>query len=515
MPKIRAAANAAEYEKAVAGMLDALHDPVTYARIGPAQTDPGRRPADGGSTPAGQRTWIHFGLAGSAFASRAGPARVDTATIAMGDGVEAVVRLSEPVSPDTTAPSPSARPDRDYHESRYPSTEFRILAACKIWIVIRDFFAYRDLMDEDWDDVFASFLPKFIAARDAREYNLAVAGMITYISDSNASVESDELSEYFGAAPVGLMLQLIDKKPVIAGVLDPDAKAEVQPGDIVTSVDGEGIIERINREAKYVSSSTQQSLGALVMARLLNGPEGSTAKLTVQDRDGQSRQISLKRTKAYVAMSKTPRSADRIRLLPGNIGYVDLDRLSAEDVDGMFQKLRDTKAIIFDGRGSTHNLGPALARQLSAKTDVAAAIITGPLTLTPDLAINGQLTSTASFFRVEALPPAASAIYKGKTAMLIDERTAGEAEHTGLYLEAANDTAFVGTASAGAEGETGAFVVPGGITVSYSSTDVRHGNAGKLQRLGLPPTENVSPTLAGIRAGRDEVLERAVEYASR
>jgi C-terminal processing protease CtpA/Prc len=33
-----------------------------------------------------------------------------------------------------------------------------------------------------------------------------------------------------------------------------------------------------------------------------------------------------------------------------------------------------------------------------------------------------------------------------------------------------------------------------------------------LQRVGLIPDIEVKPTLAGIRAGRDEVLERAIAY---
>ena len=37
--------------------------------------------------------------------------------------------------------------------------------------------------------------------------------------------------------------------------------------------------------------------------------------------------------------------------------------------------------------------------------------------------------------------------------MLIDERTIGQAEHAGLFLEAANKTAFIGSPSAGADGE--------------------------------------------------------------
>jgi len=511
LPRIRAAENAADYAKALGVMLDALKDPVTIARIGSAHTA-----SDFFSSSAGQRIWIHFGVADSAFASRAGIPRVDTVTIPMGDGVDALVRLSEPVSPGGASPYPSPQPDRAYKESRYPSVEYRILAAFKIWTVFHDFFAYRDLMDEDWDDVFASFLPKFLEAKDAREYNLTVAEMITHVSDSNATVESAELSDYFGEAPVGLRIRLIDKKPVVTEVLDEEAKkAGVRPGDIVTSVDGEDIIQRVNREAKYISASTQQALGDRAMERILNGREGSTATLTIRSEEEQSRTIALKRAAAYRQALERQRSGEAVRTLPGDIGYVDLDRLAAGDVDDVFAKFRDTKAIIFDGRGAAHGLGPALAAHLNTKTDVAAAIVTGPLTLAPDLASSGQLTSTASFFRVEALPGPGNSIYKGKTVMLIDERTRGEAEYTGLYLEAANNTAFLGSASAGAEGEIGSFVAPGGIKITFSSTDVRHGNAGKLQRLGLQPAESVSPTLVGVRAGRDEVLERAIEYVAR
>jgi hypothetical protein len=41
---------------------------------------------------------------------------------------------------------------------------------------------------------------------------------------------------------------------------------------------------------------------------------------------------------------------------------------------------------------------------------------------------------------------------------------------------------------------------------------VRHADGRQLQRIGLIPDVPVVPTLAGIRSGRDEVLERAIQY---
>jgi C-terminal processing protease CtpA/Prc len=505
LPKIRSASNSADYAAALRSMLDALHDPATYVPTGASPRQ------ETGGIP--QRTFVHNGLNSPAFQVQAAGEQPKSITIPMGQDVEAVVRLSEAV---TSPPYPTPQPDRAYAAQRYPSPELRILAGYKIWAVIHYFFAYRDLMDEDWDDLFASFLPKFIAAKTAREYNLTIAELIAYLTDSQAGVDSPELTDYFGAAPVGLKLRLIDKKAVIVGILDKEAEsAEVRVGDIVSELDGLAIADRINKQARYVSASTTPSLARRVMQRVLNGADGSPAALTILDSSGASKPLKLKRSASFLPALAIERTGDVIKTLPGGIGYVDLNRLRLDQVDSTFEKLAGAKAIIFDARGSTRISASAIAAHLNTKPDVAAAIFTGPLALTPDLSVGGQLTSTASFFFVQALPPPATHPYAGQTVMLVDERTIAAAEHIGLFLEAANHTVFIGTNSAGSTGETTSFVVPGGVTITFSSEDVRHGNAGKLQRVGLEPAESVPETISGIRSGRDEVLDHALEYLSR
>ncbi|MBV9938492.1 MAG: hypothetical protein JO150_08315, partial [Acidobacteriaceae bacterium] len=79
----------------------------------------------------------------------------------------------------------------------------------------------------------------------------------------------------------------------------------------------------------------------------------------------------------------------------------------------------------------------------------------------------------------------------------------------------ANRTESIGTPSAGADGDPSSFDVPGGITITFSGHDIRHPNGGALQRLGLQPAVTVTPTVGGIRAGRDEVLEAALQYLSK
>jgi C-terminal processing protease CtpA/Prc len=96
--------------------------------------------------------------------------------------------------------------------------------------------------------------------------------------------------------------------------------------------------------------------------------------------------------------------------------------------------------------------------------------------------------------------------------LLIDERTQSQAEHTGLFFEAANGTKFIGSPTLGANGDVTDLSVPGGIYASFTGQGVWDADGRQLQRVGLKPDIAVRPTLAGIRAGRDEVLEKAIEY---
>ncbi len=513
LPKIRSAQANEEYAAALDSMLAVLHDPGSHI-VRPGNVGPEL----GGAS--GQRIWVHYGfppesgpdsgLFYSAFAYRSSNLPV-VADIPVGGGFRACIRLDEASG---TANALAVKPD-SYPDSRYPSAEYRILAAFKIWGVIHEFFAYRDLMDEDWDDLFASFLPRFIAAKDAREYDLTVADMLTHTFDSHVTVTSDEMSNFFGNANPGVRLRLVEKQPVITEIVDDSVKtAGLHVGDIVAKIDGTPTSVRFNKLQDYISGSTAQRRGYDSIQRVLDGVEGSTVTLLIAGQDGPPREVTVKRATASDISRSTKSIGDVIRTLPDNIGYVDLTRLPDEQVPDIFAKLRGAKAIIFDARGEVTRAKQAIASHLTSADDIAGAIVTGPMALLPDVPTTISLTSTASYFFVEKIPDAREPKYSGKTVMLIDERTIGAAEHLGLWLEAANNTAFIGTASAGAEGEISNFVLPGGITVTFSGRDVRHGNTGKLQRLGLQPTVVAAPTVKGIRQGSDEVLDKAVEYLS-
>jgi hypothetical protein len=182
------------------------------------------------------------------------------------------------------------------------------------------------------------------------------------------------------------------------------------------------------------------------------------------------------------------------------------DRLSTRMVDSMFAALADTRAIIFDVRGYPQGTAWPIAPRLTDRANVPAARFHRMQPMWRDTTEQSVVTF------VQTLPPATGPRYHGLTVMLIDELTISQADHTGLFLRAANGTRFVGSPTTGANGDVTTLVVPGGLRLSFSGQGVEAIDGTQLQRVGLLPDVPVRPTIAGIRAGRDEVLKRALAY---
>jgi C-terminal processing protease CtpA/Prc len=409
-----------------------------------------------------------------------------------------------PVRPDGARAQETPLPTRVYTNSVYPSAEYRLLAAFRLWNIIHYFFPYHKINGDDWDKALAPLIRNVLAAGNQTDYALVLAQTTARIHDSHVSISGRAIGDYYGRACPPLAVRMVEGLPVITQVLDvPETRSlALRPGDIVVSVDGQDALQRMRRFAPYVAASTPQSLDSKLSWLFLQGDPGSTLKLVVRDARNQAREVSLLRDDFWEQF-RHPRTGDVYKILPGNIGYVDLDRLTPNQVDAMFEALKRTKGIVFDMRGYPNGTAWSIAPRLARHK-----IITCARFECPELREGKQ--TWAAF--PQTTTRSESPTYKNPTVMLIDERTISQAEHTGLFLEAANGTQFIGTPTAGANGDVTAFTLPGGFRVSFTGQAPSHADQRLLQRVGLRPDLLVRPTVAGIRAGRDEVLEAATNY---
>ena len=106
--------------------------------------------------------------------------------------------------------------------------------------------------------------------------------------------------------------------------------------------------------------------------------------------------------------------------------------------------------------------------------------------------------------------PSSRAAYPGKVVVLVDEFSQSNAEYTTMAFRASPRAVVVGSTTAGADGNVSSIPLPGGLRTMISGIGVFYPDKRPTQRVGIVPDVVVTPTVAGIRAGRDEVLEAAL-----
>jgi C-terminal processing protease CtpA/Prc len=414
-----------------------------------------------------------------------------------------LLREAWPKSPaGSAAPLPDAvwRPDPSYDGMTEPTAEYRLLGVFKLWNVFHYFFPYLHLTG-DWDAVLPEFIARMEQARDGREYALTLAEMAARANDGHVALSGNPtLDALYGRAPAPVAVRWIEDAWVVTELGEPAKTSGIEIGDVILTLDGEPVAKRDATLRRYYSASTEAGMRRKIADHLLSGEAGTELVLTVRGRGDQVREVRLKR------QPWTPRPAgETVRVLPGNLGYADLTRLTVPEVEGMFERLKGTRAIVLDMRGYPNGTAWPITPYLNTRGATA-----GPLFRRRLLSGLDQGESSLDF--TQRLPDAPVPRYPGRTVMLIDERTVSQAEHSGLFFEAANGTKFIGTPTAGADGDITFFSLPGIASVRFSGHDIRHPDGRQLQRIGLVPDVLVSPTIQGIREGRDEVLDRAVRY---
>jgi C-terminal processing protease CtpA/Prc len=69
----------------------------------------------------------------------------------------------------------------------------------------------------------------------------------------------------------------------------------------------------------------------------------------------------------------------------------------------------------------------------------------------------------------------------------------------------------VGQATAGANGGINPFKLPGGYTIHWTGQRVRKHDGSQHHLVGIRPDVEAERTIEGVRAGRDEVLRKALD----
>jgi C-terminal processing protease CtpA/Prc len=187
--------------------------------------------------------------------------------------------------------------------------------------------------------------------------------------------------------------------------------------------------------------------------------------------------------------------------------YVDLTRISDSELRAALPQLSKSKAIVFDLRGYPRRL----------RTFVVKYLVDSTVTSTQDLT---PIVQRADHRDVRYEPHSVTIVpdsvrLSARIAFLADANAQSMAEEMLAPVETQRIARIVGTPTSGSSGNVTWLKVPGGLTVTFSGAKVIKSDGAQFVGVGILPTTHVSPTIAGVAAGRDEVLEQAIELLSK
>jgi C-terminal processing protease CtpA/Prc len=199
------------------------------------------------------------------------------------------------------------------------------------------------------------------------------------------------------------------------------------------------------------------------------------------------------------------RPAPITELTPG-VWYADLTRARIADFTPMIQTLATAGAVLVDLRGYPTDAGGWLLRHLITASEhdrwMHVAKIRGPF---------GDSAGWQDFgWDLAPSDPHIS----GKVIFLTDARAISYAESVMGYVADRKLATIVGAPTAGTNGNVASFTVPSGFGLIFTGMRVTgHDGRARHHLVGITPDVVAAPTIAGLRAGHDEVLERALSLA--
>jgi carboxyl-terminal processing protease len=404
-----------------------------------------------------------------------------------------------------------------YDQSQLVPLGHRLFALYNYWNAIHYFFPYKKLIGRDWDSVLLQYIPLLINANDTLSYNLALRSMVSEIHDchgffSNAKVVAPLRKAIGYWAPIEVSF-IGDKLYVTDVAKDSLQKMDaIKVWDEIVTVDGLTIPQSLDKWKQFLSSSNESAFKRDIARYLLDGEQFSKVKLVI-NRNGKRESIELVRTgRSTEANNKRVDfndDYDTMKMLPGNIGYVNMGKLGKDKVDSLFDTFMDTRAIVFDIRNYPKGTAWSIAPRLAEKEAKAVKFETPYVTA--DYIDGGEGAQImTSYFTV--LPNKTKPPYKGKVIVLCDEQTQSQAEYSIMMFQGATKTTVIGSQTAGADGNVTNVVLPGGYTTTFSGLGVLYPDGGQTQRSGIRVDIQVKPAVAGLKAGKDEVLERALRF---
>ncbi|MBC7778280.1 MAG: peptidase S41, partial [Phycisphaerae bacterium] len=411
---------------------------------------------------------------------------------------------------DPNIGNPKFLHENAYPQFKYPDEGYRLLSLYRFWNIIQYFFPYRDVIGEDWTGVMREFIPKMAKVTDALNYKLCTRELIGRVHDTHANlwIQDEALRAYFGNLRPAVQVKFIENQAVVTGYYHAEQgpKTGLLPGDVITAIEGVPVEEIVKKKLPLYPASNLPTQMRDIAKDLLR-TNASTLHLKVR-RDNAVTDFEVAcfdavKEKFKMDIDWAYNQPDSCyRLLTPDIGYLYIGNIKSDLLPGIMEKFKDTKGLVIDIRNYPSDFVVFTLTTFLKSEPSQFVYFTNGHAENP-----GLFTTTESIECGEENPNP----YNGKVVLLMNEISQSSAEYHSMALRSVPGAEVVGSTTAGADGNVSRFSLPGGLNSMISGIGVFYPNGKPTQRVGIVPDHLVLPTIAGVKAGKDELLEYAMK----
>lgn len=392
-----------------------------------------------------------------------------------------------------------------YAAVKLPDPGFQLLALYRFWNIIEYWYPYLNVIGEDWDKVLVEFIPKVVLATTGDDYKREMLALIARVHDTHANLWSSlNVRPPAGACYLPIVVRFVENRAVVTGYSDA-ASAVGMPlkrGDVIETLDGVAVSDLIRQWKPYYAASNEPTVLRDMARELTRGACGE-AKVQARREDGTlevaANRVSMTRT-ASDGNATHDLPGDTFRQLSKDIAYLKLSSVKAADSPKYVDNAAGTRGLVIDIRNYPAEFTVFTLGSLLVDKETPFARFT-----------SGDPANPGAFHFGEPIPlQPAKPHYSGKVVILVDEISQSSAEYTSMAFRSSPNAFVIGSTTAGADGNVSQIPLPGGLRSMISGIGVFYPDKRPTQRVGIVPDLEVKPTIAGIRAGRDELLEAAL-----
>lgn len=395
-----------------------------------------------------------------------------------------------------------------FHPTPQMDSGLNLLTLFRLWNIIEYYAPYRAVTLHPWEEVLSTYIPLMGVETDGRRFARLYMRLIRELNDGHAYAPIEML---FGQRMLPVW-PLQAEGRLFVGY---SGNSALERGDEVVAIDGEPLSERLELLREYASRSNEASLRkALRYYGLCTRRD--TAEV-VRCRAGSCDTLRVA-TVPYGSVSPLYDPAQLtqppFRLLADSVGYIYAGTFSREHLAEVGQTLPRTRALIIDLRTYPLNVADALIALIgqSLRTEpVVAWQMVHPTLALPGLFFRQEQWIYEGFGE-EAKRCAEP--YKGRVILLVNELTQSNPEFQAMALQRCPQTLTIGSPTSGADGDIVRIPLPGGLMTCFSGIGVFYPDGTPTQAVGVRLDVEVNDTVESLQAGRDLVLEKALELAT-